>query len=226
MTPLISILLPTIRPDLFQVRMQEYARLDLPEPCELITVSDRPEVDITPTHQLLTLRLFHQERSGTVAAMNLAFEKAEGKYIFATNDEVELESNVFTVLINAAESGGEDGIYAVSQTPYCSNDYYDIYFAPCPFGRRGFFQKLNGGNYLFDPVYHCFYADPDLAVRAHAQGITVTKAPHARTHHRRCVRDGDGHSFNWHTYYQKDRDTFSTRWAHLGPPQIDPSLRS
>ena len=205
--------------------MQENARLDLPEACEVVTVSDVPDLDVSSTHPLLPVRHFVQPRQGTVDAMNLAFEMAEGHYIFATNDEVELDPRVFKALLAVAEPHGEDGIFAVSQTPYCSNDYYDIYFAPCPFGRRSFFQKLNGGDHLFDPVYRSFYADPDLCIRAHVAGIDVTKVPDAKTKHRRCVRHGDGHSHNWQSYYQSDRNTFSTRWAHLGPPQIDPSLR-
>jgi GT2 family glycosyltransferase len=127
-------------------------------------------------------------------------------------------------LVRVAEENGEDGIYSVNQTPWCSNDYYDVYFATCPFGRRSFFQKLNGGNRLFDPVYHCFYADPDVALRAHAIGITVTKVPSAISIHRN-VPDADGHVSNAMNYYQQDRHTFVTRWAHLGPPPIDPSQR-
>ena len=205
--------------------MEENAGLDLPEACELVTVSDVQGLDVTSTHPLLQVRHFVQPRNGTVDAMNLSFEMAEGRYIFATNDEVELDPCVFRVLLDAAEAHGEDGIFAVSQKPYCSNDYYGIYFAPCPFGRRSFFQRLNGRNYLFDPIYRSFYADPDLCIRAHVAGIDVVKVPEARTRHHRCVRPGDGHSHNWQSYYQSDRHTFNTRWEHLGPPQIDPSLR-
>jgi len=224
MTPMVSVLLPTIRTDLFRIRMDEMARLELPWPCELIVVSDRSDLDITQTHPQLPVKLFVQPRSGTVAAMNLAFAESQGRYVFATNDECELDPHIFTALVRAGESNGEDGIFAHPGTPYCSNDYYDIFYATYPFGRRSYFQKLNGGEYLFDPIYNCFYADPDLGLRAHTSGYPVKSVPDARSYHHN-VRTADGHAHNWHSYYQIDRSTFVTRWAHLGPPPIDPSLR-
>lgn len=222
-TPLVSILLPTIRPDLFRRRMDEYARLDLPEPCEVVTVSDRPDLDVSSTHPRLSVQHFVQSRAGNVPATNLAFERARGRYVIATNDEVEFDAGVIRALLATDAAHGE-GILSTTQTPYCSNDYYGVFFANCPFGRRSFFERLNGGARLFDPVYHCFYADPDLSLRAHAVGFPVVKVPDARcTHH--CVPGAEGHAANANAYYDRDRQTFCTRWAHLGPPQTDPSLR-
>lgn len=224
MTPLVSILLPTIRPDLFQIRMKEYALLDLPGPCEVVVVSDRLDLDLSSPQPPLVINHLFQPRAGNVPATNLAFAQAEGHYVLATNDEVEFDPQSIKALVCAAEVQGEDGIFSFVQTPYCSNDYYGVFFANCPFGRRSFFQRLNGGNHFFDPAYRCFYADPDLSLRAHAVGLTVTLVPDARcTHH--CVPGADGHAANASAYYGRDRETFVTRWAHLGPPPTDPSLR-
>jgi hypothetical protein len=217
---MVSILLPTIRPDLFRIRMEEYASLDLPWPCEVVVVSDRSDLDVTPTHPLLSVKHFVQPRAGNVPATNFAFDKAEGRFVFATNDEVELDPHIFRALVCA--SGNGPAILSATQTPYCSNDYYGVFFANCPFGQRSFFQSLSGG--FFDPVYHSFYADPDLALRAHAIGLSVGRVPDAKCVHH-CVPEADGHVANSMMYYQQDRHTFTTRWAHLGHPPIDPSLR-
>lgn len=220
---LVSILFPTIRPDLFRIRMEEYARLDLPGPCEVVVVSDRPDLDVTSSHPMLSTKHIVQPRSGNVPATNLAFEAAEGQYVVATNDEVEFGAQSIMALFQAGEAQ-KGGIFSFVQTPYCSNDYYGVFFANCPFGRHSFFKYLNGGNHFFDPVYRCFYADPDLALRAHAIGLSVTLVPDARcTHH--CVPGAEGHAFNANAYYDRDQSTFRTRWAHLGPWEGDPSLR-
>jgi len=223
MTTMVSILLPTIRPDLFRARMREYAGLNLSWPCEVVVVTDRPDLmDPTP-HPMLTMHYIVQPRYGNVPATNLAFAEAEGRYVLATNDEVEFDAGSIAALVAAAE-GQEKCIYSFVQTPYCSNDYYGVFFANCPFGRRSFFKELNGGDHFFDPVYRCFYADPDLALRAHVAGLSVTVVPGARCTHR-CVPDADGHAFNANAYYHQDQQTFIARWGHLGPFQGDPSLR-
>lgn len=228
--PIISILFPTIRPEQFRIRMAEYAKLVLPGPCEVVVVSDGLDLDLTSPQPLLTIRHLRQSRQGNVPATNYAFQEAKGLYVFATNDEVELDSYILNLLFRASllqaveEGNGGDGIFSASQTPYCSNDYYEIYFANCPFGKRSFFQQLNGSNTFFDPVYRCFYADPDLSIRAHLAGFPVVKVPEAKcTHH--CVPNADGHVANNSLYYHADRQTFITRWAHLGPPPVDPSMR-
>ena len=224
---LVSILLPSIRPEQFRIRMREYANLELPGPCEVVVVTDVPErfdTSVQP-QPMLTIKHLTQPRLGNVPATNLAFEHAEGHFVVATNDEVEFDVHSIGALVKAAdELKNLDTIFSFTQTPYCSNDYYGVFFANCPFGRRSFFKYLNQGNYFFDPIYRCFYADPDLALKAHALGLDVVLVPEARcTHH--CVPGADGHAANANAYYHNDRQTFITRWAHLGPPPTDPSLR-
>lgn len=223
MTPIVSVLLPTIRPDLFRIRMQEYARLDVPGPCEVIVVTDLYDLEASSPCPWLSVTKYIQPRGGNVPATNLAFEHAAGRYVIATNDEVEFDRQILTALVAAGEAAGERALLSGTQTPYCSNDYYGVFFANCPFGRKSFFQSLDGG--FFDPVYRCFYADPDLALRCDALGISVTKVPEARcTHH--CVKDAEGHVSNRRAYYAQDRGTFEHRWAHLGDMAGDPSSRS
>lgn len=223
-TPIVSILLPTIRPDLFRVRMEEYARLELPWPCEVVVVSDRPDLDTRSANPNLMVRHAVQPRLGNVPATNLAFQMAEGVYVFATNDEVELDRQFLVALVRAGEAQGERGILSAVQEPWCSNDYYGIFFANCPFARRHYLQALNGGPYFFDPAYRCFYADPDLSMRAHVSGLPVMVVPEARCVHH-CVPDADGHAVNASNYYIQDQRTFRSRWEHLGPWAGDPSQR-
>jgi hypothetical protein len=218
-----SILLPTIRPDLFRIRMREYARLNLPWPCEVVVVTDGPVFSVEDAHPMLAVNQFSQPRMGNIPATNLAFQMSQGRYVFATNDEVELDPDFLVALVAAGEAQG-DGVLSAVQEPYCSNDYYGIYFATCPFALRDYLQRLNHGDYMFDPAYACFYGDPDLGIRTHMAGLPVKTVPAAKcTHH--CVPQADGHVSNAVNYYHRDRHTFVTRWAHLGPPPIDPSLR-
>jgi hypothetical protein len=226
MTPLVSVLLPTIRPDLFRIRMNEYGRLDLAEPCEVVVVSDRSDLDITPPHPLLAVRLFVQPRAGTIPATNLAFEKAEGRYVVAMNDETELHQRFLTALAAAGDAHDGEGLFSATLSNATHHhDYYGIFFAIYPFGSKRFFQRMNGGaNQMFDSVYQCFYADPDLSIRAHEAGFDVINVPDAVcTHHN--VSGADGHSSNYHTYYHSDREIFVNRWAHLGGPPVDPTAR-
>lgn len=223
MTPLVSILLPTIRADLFYLRMSEYAKLKLPGHCELIVISDRADLQVKPPQPDLSVKYLVQAREGNIAAINLGFAAAEGTYVYSTNDENELDPNIFYAHVAVADAHGW-GLFATTQEPFCTNDYFGIFFANCPFGAKAFFEHLNGAQWFYDPAYKCFYGDPDLSIRAHLAGYPVVRVPEARCT-ARVVFAAEGHISNREAYYQRDHWTFRHRWANLGNFDGDPSTR-
>lgn len=202
MTPIISVILPTIRPELIEGVLAKWrVPLALVPPSELIVVAD---FTAPGSHTPWIVR----ERRGVVDAVHVGFQAARGEYVFLTNDETTPEPDALLQLYQAAVVD-PDRLLTPRHLPAFNFTYYGKRFAPFPFASKALLERLGG---LLDPVFKAFYSDPDLSMRAYAAGIPVDEVPAATIHH----HNGADKSANWAAYFEADRATFRARWDHLG----------
>jgi GT2 family glycosyltransferase len=153
----------------------------------------------------------YRDRNGPIDAINAGLAVATGEYIFVFNDESMLDPEALAVLYHEA-TNDPAVILTPRHLPPFNFSYYGRPFAAFPFVHRDVITVLGG---LFDPAFHAFYADPDFSMRAHAAGIPIRTVDNAVIRHDN--RHDAGHAHNVNAYLAADRETFRTRWAHLGP---------
>jgi GT2 family glycosyltransferase len=208
MTPTISVLLPTIRPDRAKRALASVDAACGSVPYEVVVVADFPPNAMADSVPCAHLRWVQRERYGVVDAVNVACCEARGEYLFLFNDESVLQSGALQALY--AEATPTD-IVTVRHEPSYPFVYYGLPFAPFPFAHRDLLRSLGG---LLDPVYRGFYADPDLSLRAHAAGVPIRVIESAVLRH---DNDHDAaHRASVDAYLLADRATFRSRWDHLG----------
>jgi len=211
-TPLISVLLPTIRQDRFRRSFDSIHPAAGTVPYEVIIVADfeSEALDCVAPEKHLHCRWIVRERRGVVDAVNAAYQAARGEYLFLFNDESILEPGALEFLYDAAvERPGT--IVSPLHLPAFPFVYYGQPFVPFPFAHRDTFAQLGG---MLDPAYKGFYADPDLSLRAHARGVPIHTVETAILHHTN-VHD-ERHHEALGRYFERDRATFRARWDHLG----------
>ncbi len=201
---MISILFPTVRPELFDRAFATIAPACGVVPYEVIVVADFGPRELPKTTWVM------RERLGPVDAIAMAQLEAVGDYLFVFNDESWLDEGALASLYHHALANPGQ-VLTPYVVPRYTLAYYGKPFAAFPFVHRDVVKKLGG---LFDTAYHGFYADPDFSMRAHAAGVPVAEVHAAVSHHR------NGHdeikARNWNAWIDQDRATFRARWDHLG----------
>ena len=205
--PVISVILPTIRPHLIEACINRWVPALRTVSTELIVVADFPAP--FPFNRGLWLV---QERQGATAATALGYHASRGDYVFAINDETTPDPDILIRLLEAAEAQLELRLLTPRHEPAYPFFYYGLPFAPFPFGKWILFKKLGG---FFDTAYKAFYADPDLSLRAHANSVPVEVVPRAVIHHANDITRPD-HIEAVSSYLAADRELFRSRWDHLG----------
>lgn len=210
---MISILLPTIRPDLINDTIKNIMESTYKD-FEIIVVADYPKSMYYPEQ----VKWGVQERLGTVAAINYAHQHAKGDYYFLMNDESRLHLDALKELIYF--SMGHTAIVTPEHHPYFPFYYYGRFFAAFPFVSKEVLTILCNNEYILDPQFKCFYSDPDLSLRAWEKNIPVLTCDKAILTHLNKM-DAYGHQDNVSKYLTSDRYNFRNRWIHLGE-LIDP----
>lgn len=215
---MISVILPTIRPERVGRAYRSIERAGAEIEIIVVTTPEYGQVvrqtikQSAVSHCVLT-----QEPQGTVAAINLGFDfdAAYGTSVFIMNDESTLEPGSLNLMLELLRRN-PDAIIEPIHEPAFNFAYYGLRFAPFPLVRKSTLKKIHGeeGIYL-DPIYKCFYADPDLSLKAHREGVEIITAPKpAVVYHN---QDHDlKHYENISKYLEQDRKTFRERWDHLG----------
>jgi glycosyltransferase involved in cell wall biosynthesis len=201
----ISIILPTIRPHLIREALRSIPPACGNLPFEVVVVADFPDFELSELPYVLWIL---QERRGVVQAACRGFAEAVGEYVFLFNDESVLEPFALEVL---RRQEPENQILSPEHHPPFNFVYYGRTFLPFPFGRRRLFERLGG---LLDPIYRGFYADPDLSLRALAQGVELRTVPGSVLRH--VNRHDAPHMQAVSRFLESDRATFRARWDHLG----------
>ena len=204
---MISVLFPTIRPELVAPCLESIRAGAGGVPFEVIVVSDVPVTwELQPW-----VRWIVTARNGVVDAVNVAYRAARGSYVFLTNDETRIEPLALERLYQAALREPQ-AIWSPQHIPSYPFFYYGKPFVPFVFASKALLDSLGG---LLDPAYKGFYADPDLSMRAHAAGVPLRVLDTAVIHHSNNIGRPD-HVAAVQQYLAQDRETFRARWDHLG----------
>lgn len=203
--PVISVLLPTVRPHKLATCLPCIGPACGTVPYEVVIVADFAAEVVPPCCQWIV-----RERRGVVDAVNLACAAAQGEYWFLFNDESVLSPRALETLHRHAVMD-PGTLWTVNHQPPYAFVYYGKPFAPFPFAHRDLIAKIGG---LLDPVYRGFYSDPDLSMRAHAAGVAIKVVSSAVLQHNNQHDAMHQHAVN--TYLAADRATFQARWNHLG----------
>lgn len=222
---MISLILPTVRPDQLKecVNAIVLASDNFQVEFELIVVADFPEVKmpkdafINKDWALKPKWIYEPERKGVVDANIQGYKNAEGEYIMTLSDEAKLYPGSLKGLLKFCQLLDNKVLTSPSHIPYFNFRYYGKWFAPFPFAHRSLIDACGG---LFLPEFKCFYADPDLSLRAYEKGFLVKECATAAIHHPNNMAC-EAHKHNVDKYVAQDRITFGKKWAHLGE-LIDP----
>lgn len=216
---MISIIFPTIRPELYLNALKSIQKTR--EKIEIVIVADFPPPDETPKNVVWHLEM---KRQGTIQAINKGFELSKGEYIFIMNDESKLSPNCLDGLLRSYVSLGRQAVISPYHIPFFGFYYYHRFFAAFPFTHRSVIESLwydpitmekSKERYFFDPAYKSFYADPDLSLKAHQQGIAVSLCDEVAIYHSNDIGRID-HKENVKNHLIADRALFRKRWDHLG----------
>jgi len=204
MMPAISVIFPTVRPDRFRGSFDSIRWAAGAVPYEVIIVADfvKPE-DVDCVWVV-------RPRMGTVDAINAAYDVAQGTHVFLFNDEATLDPHALELLYHEAK-WTPGALLTPMHLPLYRFEYYGKPFAPFPFASRDLFATIGG---LLDSRYFCFYADPDLGMRAHAAGVPIRTISGAIIRHNNG--NDDVKAQNVAAYMAADQATFKMRWKHLG----------
>jgi glycosyltransferase involved in cell wall biosynthesis len=200
-------LLPTVRPGQFQRSFDSIAPAAGEVPYEIIVVAD-----FDCPKDLSCGKWLKRERKGPIAAINTAFKRSSGDYLFVMNDESTLDPGALALLYYTA-LGFPRCIYSPKHIPEFGFYYYGKHFAAFPFVRRDVIFELGG--FIFDPAYKGFYADPDFSMRAYAANIPIRVVEGAILRHGNDM-NAPGHQENVSNFLDADRALFRLRWDHLG----------
>lgn len=201
---MISVLLPSVRPDRLPFALQSIPAAAAGLPYEVIVVADFGPEDYPQTTWIV------EPREGVIHAIQTAYTASRGEYVFVFNDESTLEPGALRALYYAGLADPWRVLSPHHHPPF-NFAYYGRPFAAFPFVRRDLVDELGG---LFDTAYKGFYADPDFSMRAHARRIPVEVIPSATIRHHN--RSDQIHRDRMAAYFDSDRATFRTRWDHLG----------
>ena len=209
---MISVLLPTVRPERFMQSLLSVAPAAGRVPYEVVVVADFADSWLgcnDPLHHL-RCRWVKQVRVGPIEAINEGLRRSRGTYVFVMNDESVLEVDALELLYDEAVKRPRR-VYAPMHLPAYTFTYFGLPFVPFPFMHRDLVTMLGG---LFDPAYRAFYADPDLGMRAHQLQVPLVTVEAAVIHHHNG--DDEAKRRNWDQFFSLDQATFRARWGHLG----------
>lgn len=209
---MISVLLPTVRPHLIERCFGSIRSAAGRVPYEVVIVADFAPFDLAgfDITELERCTWMMREREGVVVAVNQACTMARGTHWFLFNDESVLDEGALEMLYHAAMREPRT-LLGPRHLPPFRFQYYGLPFQPFPFASRELFDELGG---VLDPAYKGFYADPDLSMRAHARGIPIKVVEEAVIRHHN--HHDDPHACSVVQYLDQDRQTFRSRWDHLG----------
>lgn len=202
---MISVLLPTVRPHLVKRSLGSIGPAAGRWPYEVVVVADFKSTVDDPR-----VRWIQRDRYGVVDAVNVACAEARGDHWFLFNDESTLDPKALQILHDEAVAHPGQ-LLAPRHEPPFPFAYYGLEFVAFPFAHRSVIQQLGG---LLDPAYRGFYADPDLSMRAHAQGVPVRTVDAAVIRH--ANKHDQPHQDSVSAYLLADRAEFRKRWDHLG----------
>lgn len=204
--PEISIILPSLRPELVLQRIKEFYKTNRDSDYEIIVVSPFKVRGDRVVH------IYERELAGTIHAHNVAYENSSGRYIVPWADDTSPTTGCLSNMLRFVKSRKEPFIGAFRIKDRRGGElshwavYGKLYAGFACFSKKT--VELAGGYY--DPVYKGYWADPDMCLRNWERGGKVEVYPNAWVVTENLV-DGVVTN-NLSKYFDKDAETFFNRW--------------
>jgi GT2 family glycosyltransferase len=176
-SPLVSITLPSVRPDLVEQRIKDYERTCADINYELIIVSsfvvEGPNVIHVPEHT----------RLGATGAQHEAYDHASGQYVVWMSDDAVPTPGCIKNIVEFV-SGKREPFIAAFRVRNAANHFreraqaaiYGKLFACWGCASRGTIEQIGG---FFDTVYFATHTDVDQSLRCWNSGGEVLTCPSA-----------------------------------------------
>ena len=210
---MVSIIMPTMRPDMAVERLCDFVALHALEQWELIIPTPLDE-SVTRNTVLVdgpAVRIIREDAPrGPLAAHRRALADVRGEYILYWSDAARPQHGSLEAFVRDCDA---------HQAPYVSawrlfNDageelpQWEVYGKPYAcWGGLSYVSLAKLDGVLFDPRYRAFWGDPDLGLRVWEAGGRVGVNPTAS-----CTLLPHDHTPNWERYFESDRLAFVNKW--------------
>ena len=171
--PLVSILLPSLRPQAVAKRVLEFETTNPNCNYEIIVVS--PFSIVAPR----VVHVLEEQPQGAIGACRLALEHAKGDLIFYWSDDCSpttdcLQTMAGFVRAHRSPFIGSFRILNGSGSEAAQWQAYDQLYACWGCLSRATLHEVGG---FFDPIFRNYWADPDLSMRAWATAPSQRSVP-------------------------------------------------
>lgn len=208
--PLVSIIIPSLRPDELEACLSSIDRFtkDLDYETLVITtfgIKDHPN----------TIRVIEDKLEGTYKAVSLGYNIAKGEYVVHIPDDARatpfwLDNMLDFMVPHNGETFEGSFRYYDSNGEGHQHGYYGIHFAAFICIRKDVADRIGG---LMDCSYRSFFGDPDLGLRVWHNGGQVLTCHNAWIERQDCLDDKRTHSRN--LYFAHDQKVFIDRWHKI-----------
>jgi len=202
----ISIILPSLRPEMVLKRINEFSVTNPGADYEIVVVSPFAVKGDRVVH-------IEEEPMGCVHAHNTAYKNSSGKYIAYWGDRATPTANCLSEMLNFIKSNTDPFIGSFrlkddkrgrERTQWA---IYGKLFAAFGCASRKTIEIAGG---YFDPIFKAWWVDPDLCLRAWERGGKVKICPNAWI--TIDISSDKIAGDNWSKYFLKDQETFFNRW--------------
>ncbi|BEV73307.1 hypothetical protein THUN1379_27890 [Paludibacterium sp. THUN1379] len=202
----ISILLPSIRPELAKQRISEFAEHIHQIDYEVVLVSpfsvDLPRV----------VHIQENERRGVIHAMNEAYKAASGEMVVLWSDDAKIQPQAIENIVKFTKS--QDGLFAAGfrkkDETGRESEQWSVYGKLYVGWLCATKKTIDAAGGLFDPVFRNYWADPDLSLRIHAMGGSVQVCQNAWIEIAQA--EDVVKQANLASSFEKDTETFFAKW--------------
>jgi len=210
-TPVISIILPSLRPAQLKLCLASIERYTEGIAYEVVVISP---FDMEPNPKVVHVK----EKTGAQGiykAVASGYEQAKGEYIIHIPDDTRTTPSWATNML-AFMRPHDDEIFEGNFRHFDARGerlepgYYGKLFAPFICIRRDKADRIGG---LMDRCYSSFFGDADLSLRVWHNGGSVETCPNAWIYHADC--NDEVHNISNSSYFLRDRETFTQRWHHI-----------
>lgn len=202
----LSILLPSLRPDAVQRKVEEFLSTNADVDYELVIVSPFDMRGERVVHVPET------ERRGVIHAINEAYRHAKGEYIVLWSDDATPENGCLRHMLDLVRTKEAPFLASFRRRDTSGKEaeqwavYGKLYAGWLCASRRTF--DLVGG--LFEPSFKNYWADPDLSLRVWQKGGKVEVCRDAWIGVEQI--DDQVKSENLSSSFDKDTEVFFDRW--------------
>ncbi len=171
--PEVSIILPSLRPEAVLQRIKEFSITNKDVDYEIVVVSP------FTIKQDRVVHIYEEKQLGTVHAHNIAYKNSSGEYVVWWADYTSPTTNCLSNMLSFIKGRKEPfiGSFSVKDGRGRKIPRLGVYgklYACFGCASKNTINLIGG---YFDSVYKCYWADPDMCLRAWQNGGKVKVCP-------------------------------------------------